>query len=160
MTASTGTSLQISCRCRSGCQNNRCTCFKYRQPCTVNCQCSDCQNPFNDLDITKMSTCARDNVYKYKALSDTELDAQMELPCGCGSVPLRKLLDKYLCKGCDEEYWYSFCWDQVVQDNCTWHCTDCVRCRDWREWHCENCNRCTYGITLPCENCDPFARTY
>ena len=153
MTTSAETYFQTSCRCRSGCQNNRCACVKNRQPCTDNCRCSNCKNPFNGEDVSKMSACALDNIYKYKALEDTELNASMELPCGCESVPLRKLLDQYHCNECDEEYWYSFCWDQVVQDNCTWHCTDCGICRDWREWHCETCNRCTYGVTFPCENC-------
>ena len=57
------------------------------------------------------------------------------------------------CQGCGEVYWYSFCWQDVVQDDCTWHCEICGQCRDWREWHCERCNKCTYGVSLPCQHC-------
>ena len=62
-----------------------------------------------------------------------------ELPCGCEKVALIDLLGDYSCSKCGEVYWYSFCWDEVVQDSCT--------------WHCEKCNRCTYGVTLACEGC-------
>ena len=101
-----------------------------------------------------MSTCAIENVQQYKTLSKAALDALMELPCGCEQVPLRKLIKQYSCSKCDELYWYSFCAAEVAQDSCTWHCTECGTCRDWREWHCERCNRCTYGVTLPCEGCE------
>lgn len=117
------------------------------------CRCSNCENSFNGLDVTKMSDCALDNAEQYKALSEADLNRMMELPCGCEHVPLRKLLHRYNCAACEELYWYSFCAKEVVQDSCTWHCTECGRCRDWREWHCQRCNRCTYGITMPCENC-------
>lgn len=100
-----------------------------------------------------MSTCALDNIEQYKKLSEAALDEMMELPCGCELVPLRKLLAGRSCNECDELYWYSFCWEEVVQDSCTWHCTECGTCRDWREWHCPRCNRCTYGVTMPCEYC-------
>jgi len=117
------------------------------------CRCLNCENSFNGLDVTKMSDCALDNVEQYKALSEVDLDGTMELPCGCEHVPLRKLLHRYNCSACDELYWYSFCAKEVAQDSCTWHCTECGKCRDWREWHCQRCNRCTHGITMPCENC-------
>lgn len=147
-----------SCRCRSGCRTRRCACVRNRQPCLEGCHCSSCENPFNDLDVTKMSDCALDNVEQYKALSEAELNTMMELPCGCEQVPLRVLLHRHNCSECDELYWYSFCADEVVQDSCTWHCTECSTCRDWREWHCPRCNRCTYGITMPCENCSEGER--
>lgn len=99
------------------------------------------------------STCAIENVQRYKALSRADLDVMMDLPCGCERVPLQKLINLYRCNKCDERYWYSFCLEEVVQDSCTWHCTKCGMCRDWREWHCPRCNRCTYGVTLPCDGC-------
>lgn len=143
----------MSCRCRSGCRTKRCACVTSRQPCLEGCCCSNCRNPFNGLDVTKISICAIENIEQYKALCETELNAVMELPCGCELVALRKLLDRYSCNECDELYWYSFCLGEIVQDSCTWHCTDCGTCRDWREWHCPTCNRCTYGVTMPCQNC-------
>lgn len=89
----------------------------------------------------------------YKELSKEELDEKYELPCGCEETELRNLIGLYDCKKCGTVYWYSFCWDEVVQDGDTWHCDICGTCRDWREWHCKYCNKCTYGVTLPCEGC-------
>lgn len=142
-----------SCRCKSGCNNRRCACLKNNEPCDENCGCVDCQNPLNGVDIEGLSVCTIQNIDTYNLLSEKELSAIYELPCGHQKVALEKLLGPYECTECEEEYWYSFCWEQVVQDSVTWHCEVCGECRDWREWHCENCNRCTYGVTLPCEQC-------
>jgi hypothetical protein len=144
---------EVSCKCKSGCQNKRCVCFKNNEPCDETCGCVDCRNPLNDVDIDNLSICAIQNIAEYKALSKADLEVAYELPCGHESVPLKQLLQDYYCQECSEVYWYSFCWEMVVQDSCTWHCEICRQCRDWREWHCENCNRCTYGVTLPCEYC-------
>ena len=89
-----------------------------------------------------------------------ELAKLYELPCGCEQVSLKRLMGDYSCSKCGEAYWYSFCWDEVVEDSCTWHCQICRACRDWREWHCEKCNRCTYGVTLPCESCGRRKRQF
>ena len=141
------------CNCKSGCQNNRCACFKNNEPCDDKCGCVDCQNPFNGIDVENYSTCALQHINIVKALSQEELDEEHELPCGCESVKLKDLLNDYECEECMEVYWYSFCWGEVVQDDCTWHCEICGECRDWREWHCDNCNKCTYGVSLPCQHC-------
>ncbi len=103
--------------------------------------------------MEKYSSCALQNINIVKALSQEELDEEHELPCGCENVKLKDLLNEYECKECMTVYWYSFCWNEVVQDDCTWHCETCGECKDWREWHCEICNKCTYGVTLPCEHC-------
>ena len=50
-------------------------------------------------------------------------------------------------------YYYSFCYESWQLSECTWHCTVCKVCQDWREWHCGTCNRCTYGISIPCSGC-------
>ncbi|CAF3829705.1 unnamed protein product [Rotaria sp. Silwood1] len=52
------------------------------------------------------------------------------------------------------DYYYSFCENDVLDDNSPWHCIICQKCFDWREWHCEQCNKCTYGLSLPCERCE------
>lgn len=144
---------QITCNCKTGCTSRRCACLKNNQPCNDKCGCKDCKNPLNGMDIKKLSTCAIQNIQQYKDLTKKELNELYELPCGCEEVPLKKLLDEYICSKCGEEYWFSFCWWDVVEDSNTWHCEVCGKCRDWREWHCEVCNKCTYGITLPCEHC-------
>jgi hypothetical protein len=141
------------CRCKSNCHTKRCACLKDGQPCRDDCDCSNCGNPLNGIDVTQMSTCAIENVQRYKELSWADLDVMMKLPCACEQVPLRKLINMYRCSKCDERYWYSFCLREVVQDSCTWHCPKCGTCRDWREWHCPRCKRCSYGVTLPCDGC-------
>jgi hypothetical protein len=110
------------------------------------------------VDVDALSECALDNIETVKALSADELAALCELPCEHGSLPLVQLLKSYTCETCGTSYWYSFCWEAVVQDDCTWHCNVCGMCRDWREWHCPRCNRCTYGVTLPCEHCGAKGR--
>jgi carboxyl-terminal PDZ ligand of neuronal nitric oxide synthase protein len=143
---------EVNCQCKTGCRNRRCACLKNNEPCGENCRCTDCQNPLNGVDVENLSLCTIQNIELYKALSPEALAKMYELPCGCESVPLRQLLNDYSCS-CGETWWYSFCWQEVVQDSCTWHCDICGQCRDWREWHCDNCNKCTYGVTFPCEHC-------
>jgi len=112
------------------------------------------------MDVEALSICTIQNIEEYQDLSKEELEEKYDLPCGCEQVPLKDLLGYYSCSKCGEGYWYSFCWDEVVQDSCTWHCEICGTCRDWREWHCETCNRCTYGVTLPCEGCGSLKRGF
>ena len=147
-----------SCQCKAGCRSKRCACFKNNEPCDESCGCTDCRNPLNGVDVDALSVCAIQNIDQYKALSKKDLEASHKLPCGHGAVPLKQLLKGYNCQKCGEEYWYSFCWQAVVQDSCTWHCDVCRECRDWREWHCDRCNQCTYGISLPCEHCGAKGR--
>lgn len=148
---------KATCNCKGQCKNNRCACRKNRQPCSEECKCKNCQNPYNGVDVEGMHICSLDAIEKYKALTEKQLNKKYELPCGCEQVPLKDLLDGYNCSECSELYYYSFCWNSVEQDNCTWHCEVCKSCKDWREWHCENCNRCTYGVTMPCDNCGAAA---
>lgn len=39
-------------------------------------------------------------------------------------------------------YYYSFSHNDVVQDDCGWHCIKCQKCLHWRDWHCEQCDKC------------------
>jgi len=142
-----------NCNCKSGCHSKRCVCFKNGEPCHENCGCAKCRNPLNGVNTENLSVCAIQNIETYKALSAGDLAKIYELPCDHEKASLEELLKDYDCQKCGETYWYSFCWDEVAQDNCTWHCKVCGQCQDWRVWHCENCNKCTYGITLPCEHC-------
>ncbi len=144
-----------SCKCKSGCDSRRCACLKEGEPCSDACNCVNCQNPLNGVDTSKLSDCAIQHIDEYKQLSEIELKRKHQLPCECEQVPLEKLIGEYDCSKCGETYFYSFCWKRVEQDSCTWHCTVCGTCKDWREWHCEGCNKCTYGVSLPCEHCNP-----
>ncbi|KAG4080326.1 hypothetical protein HA402_010818 [Bradysia odoriphaga] len=58
------------------------------------------------------------------------------------------------------QYYYSFCYEDVQQDNCTWHCVICQTCEDWRYWHCRRCNKCTYGISIKCDGCGGTSSLY
>lgn len=149
---------QVHCQCKSGCHSKRCACLKNNEPCGELCTCVRCRNPLNGVDVDHLSLCAIQNIDEYKALTEQDLKAEYELPCGCETVLLKDLLEDHDCRKCGETYWYSFCWHDVVQDSCTWHCGVCGECRDWREWHCERCNKCTYGVTLPCERCGAKGR--
>jgi hypothetical protein len=141
------------CKCKTGCRNKRCACLKGGEPCDENCGCTKCDNPFNGVDTKNMTSCAIQNIEKYKALTAKDLAEVHELPCEHEKVTLEQLLGEYECRKCGETFWYSFCWTNVVQDSHTWHCKICGQCQDWLVWHCENCNRCTYGLSFPCERC-------
>jgi hypothetical protein len=141
------------CNCTTGCDTYRCSCLKNHEPCDETCGCVDCQNPLNDVDVEGLSLCAIQNIDVVKRLTAQELEREYSLPCGHEAVPLEALIGKYHCRECGAGYWYSFCWDTLVEDSCTWHCEDCQQCRDWRERHCERCDKCTYGVTMRCEHC-------
>lgn len=143
------------CNCKRNCSTGRCACKKNRQPCTDACGCKNCKNPYNGVEVEKLHICVLDDIKTYKILTAEDFEHQFRLPCDCEEVPLKKLVNDYSCSKCGEVYFYSFCWDGVVQDSHTWHCEICKKCRDWREWHCPNCNKCTYGVTLPCSHCNP-----
>jgi len=149
------TTESTTCKCKGKCKNNRCACRKNKRPCSKECKCQDCQNPYNGVDVEKLSPCTLDNIEKYLRYSKEKLERKVELPCGCEEVEIGVMLEEgeYTCSKCDEYYYYSICWGDVAQDNCSWHCEVCRTCRDWREWHCDNCNKCTYGVSSPCEHC-------
>jgi hypothetical protein len=144
---------EYHCNCKTGCDTYRCSCLKHNEPCDEECGCVDCQNPLNGVDVDALTVCAIQHIHEVKMLTEEALAELYELPCGEAQVPLSELLGGYQCPECNETYWYSFCWQTVVQEGNTWHCEDCGQCRDWREWHCEVCDKCTYGVTMPCEHC-------
>jgi len=141
------------CKSRKACRSKRCGCYKSGEACDERCGCIKCNNPLNSVDTENMTSCAIQNIEKYKALTAKDLANLHDLPCGHEKATLEQLLSKIECQTCGEKYWYSFCWATVVQDSCSWHCKICGQCQDWRVWHCENCHRCTYGLSLPCEHC-------
>ena len=109
---------------------------------------------------TNFTDCTLSNLKKYKALSPEDMKKMYDLPCSCEKVSLKDLLSTYECEECGEVYFYSFCLEDVVYENDTWHCHACKTCRESSEWHCKSCNSCTYGITLPCDGCgkkSPYA---
>ena len=90
----------VHCKCQKGCTNRRCACLKHNEPCDDGCECVDCQNPLNGIDVEKLTVCTLQNIVEYKVLTDKDLDRAYELPCGDQQVPLRKLLGEFLCEKC------------------------------------------------------------
>ena len=110
----------VTCNCKTGCRTGRCKCLRGNEPCGDACGCIDCANPLNGVDVDQLSLCAIQNITRVRALTEAELAAPVEMPCGHGPVVLKQLLKGYHCPGCDDElYWYSFCYNAVVQDSCT-----------------------------------------
>ena len=64
----------VHCKCKSGCKNRRCVCLRNNEPCGEECECIDCQNPLNGVDIDNLSICALQNIEEYKELSRDELE--------------------------------------------------------------------------------------
>lgn len=111
-------------------------------------------NPLNNIDnIDELNPCILANIKQYQELTKFDLEQKFELTCGCEEATLKDLIFGYECTQCGEEYRYSLCWDNVVEENHSWHCQDCGKCKEYREWHCDHCGRCTYGLSLPCEDC-------
>ena len=62
-----------TCKCKGKCQNNRCVCKKNRQPCSKECKCKDCQNPYNGVKVEELHICTLDNIETYKKASKENL---------------------------------------------------------------------------------------
>ncbi|MBL8677093.1 MAG: hypothetical protein JNJ47_06720 [Alphaproteobacteria bacterium] len=82
------------------------------------------QDISHEQEISDLTSCAADHIKKIKALTQKQRKKKYELPCGCEEVALADLTSDYECSECEEIYFYSFCWDEVVQDNDTWHCME------------------------------------
>ena len=57
---------------------------------------------------------------------------------------IQKFFQMLLSDDIEMSYYYSFCREDIEEENCTWHCIKCKECLDWREWHCGECNKCMY----------------
>ena len=75
-----------------------------------------------------LSNCAKENIDKYQSLSEVDLNAQMRLPCGCEYAYKKDLVNSYACTQCDTKYIFSFCLDEAVTEESTWHCEFCGSC--------------------------------
>jgi hypothetical protein len=72
---------EAHCKCTTSCQNRRCLCLRNNEPCGPDCNCTDCQNPLNDVDVKTLSVCAIRNIPAYKALSEEKLaELHLALP--------------------------------------------------------------------------------
>lgn len=79
-------------------------------------------------DVHPLSNCAKNNLKKYNDLSKLTLEKVVTLPCECEQTTLKSLLNSYECTACKTKYLYSFCLDEVVSEESTWHCEICGSC--------------------------------
>ena len=147
-------STAFICQCKISCKTRRCACLKSGSACGVGCLCKSCNNPLNNLEgIEDLTACVLQHIARYQALSEKEKSTKHDLPCGCHKVRLKDLFHDYECPTCEETYFYSFCFKEVVQTDDIWHCRACGTCKESSEWHCKRCDECTYGLSLPCDGC-------
>ena len=81
-----------------------------------------------DKEQLALSKCAKENLDKFNDLSEVILDKNFQLPCGCEETTLKSLINSYTCTHCNTKYLYSFCLDEVVTEESTWHCEFCGSC--------------------------------
>ena len=119
---------EISCNCVSGCDTKHCPCIKAGRPCSDACRCESCANPLNQIHVDQVSGCAIYNIEKYKHLTRKDLDRELTLPCGCETLPMRKVIGSYRCESCDKVYHYSYCYDEIIEEGSNWNCEFCGSC--------------------------------
>jgi len=156
-----------SCRCSSSCQNlfNHLDYFFGKDsqcsasPCfsdwlVKNAKTADGLQKINREALhQKIMNCGRysevldDDEFKKWSKKWNRIDAKEKLG------HMQKFFRMLLSDDATTRY-YSFCNDDMAEEDCDWHCTICKQCRDWREWHCDGCNKCAYGTTLPCQRCE------
>ena len=73
----------------------------------------------------KISRCANYNIDRFKDLDESDFHKKMLLPCGCEQASLQALSESYQCSKCGIKYLYSFCLNEVVTEESTWHCEFC-----------------------------------
>lgn len=61
----------------------------------------------------------------------------------------QKLLRMLLSNDLDSQYFFSFCQDDVFNNDNAWHCITCKTCQEWKEWHCGHCDKCKYFSIFP-----------
>jgi hypothetical protein len=54
----------------------------------------------------------------------------------------QKLFQMLLSADSTVTYYYSFCNNDIYDEDCQWHCIKCQRCMEWRVWHCNKCDKC------------------
>lgn len=73
----------------------------------------------------KISRCTNYNIEHFNKLDKSDLDQKFFLPCGCEQASLFALSESYQCSKCQIKYIYSFCLNEVVTEESTWHCEYC-----------------------------------
>lgn len=85
------------------------------------------------MDTDSLTTCCLANTKKHQSLSAEKLKKPHELSCGCEEVALEDLLSICECQECGEQYYYSFCRKEILEENHFWHCRECGTCRESAE---------------------------
>ncbi|XP_037044242.1 uncharacterized protein LOC119080130 [Bradysia coprophila] len=81
--------------------------------------------------------------------------AWKKLPADQKLAQSQKLFRMLLSSNSDDAfaslYFFSFCRNDVFNNDNAWHCVTCQTCQEWREWHCGRCDKCVSGLT--CKGC-------
>lgn len=96
-------------------------------------------NVFNDdshRHFFSIDDLSDDEDFKKWKNEETKISADQKL------AHTQKLLRMILSNDIDSLYYYSFCQDDVVNNDNGWHCVTCQTCQDWSEWHCGRCDKC------------------
>lgn len=54
----------------------------------------------------------------------------------------QKLLRLILSHDPENLYYFSFCQDDLYNNDNAWHCITCQTCQEWDDWHCGQCDKC------------------
>lgn len=89
-------------------------------------------------------------IFSYEDLLDDDDDFKKwkkewkKIPADQKLAHTQKFFRMLLSTDSDDEslYFFSFCQDDVFNNDNAWHCINCQRCQEWNEWHCGQCNKC------------------
>lgn len=154
-----------SCGCIIGCQTARCKCLKSFSACGSDCKCSNCENPFRQLEPfgIDMNLIRGDQCLMQQLLSTTPnqiqtlLDCVSTSPCCQQEVQARDCMAGYTCPICSRKYSYSWCLTQLFDTKASpmRHCLICRKCVRQASSHCPKCRSCfvpaSPNADCPCE---------
>ncbi|XP_020908637.1 E3 ubiquitin-protein ligase MIEL1 [Exaiptasia diaphana] len=162
---------EIVCMCSSGCNTQRCSCFKMNGKCGSECKCMACRNPLNiladngiNIDHAKEDQCLMQNIAKMKDLGKFIKENIERTPCCDAEISMKDAcVGVVLCPECSAEYRFSWCTFSLHddEDRPRNHCSICKKCGDYRDDHCQKCNKCYFAgrsgtLKCPCQDRPSF----
>ncbi|XP_037029931.1 uncharacterized protein LOC119069860 [Bradysia coprophila] len=170
-----------NCPCSGKCLTSRCVCVKAKRDCGSTCKCkSKCKNVFGHLEyfFGADTTCDINPCFEQWLMKNAkngvetiDRNALRDQITSSANFADSALAEEWKDDDAEEDdisktqelfrivfsrssdLYYSFCDNELLEDDSYWHCDICKTCNKWRFWHCDKCNKCTYGQSLPCERC-------
>ena len=155
-----------------GCSKRFCVCFKFGDGCNSSSGCGvTCQNKFNHLDyfFDKDEKCSANpwfSNYLVKNADELRRDimrCHLVIQVYFLNEEFNEWAEKWDAVNEDEDLdyiqklfrillsndtttlFYSFCNEDVFEDNCQWHCIKGQKYCDCKKWHCEEGDECIYS---------------